>query len=219
MAPNKDFPLHFVYDLGYRDDTATICFQDAVDGYPIYHAEADNLRPIRHYIERIHAICSHYDCPRGRIWLPHDAKAKSLQTGRSIVEQFLSAGIRPSLVPTLDVLDGIQAARMLFPDIYFNANLSNNSGPCYDLVEALKTYRREWDEDKKAFKNKPVEDWSVHYADTFRYFALVAQRTSVPRGATREGDVDGDIGGDGANYAFSLEDLYENQLGNRTRFL
>jgi hypothetical protein len=160
LLVNPGFPIHFIYDLGFRDDTATICFQEALDGYPIIHAEADSLRPIAHYIKRIDEICLQYDCPRGEVWLPHDAKAKTLQTGRSIVEQFLAAGIRPRLVPMLDVIDGIAAARLLFKEIYFR-EISTR-----DLVEALKTYRRAWNEDTQSFSNQPIHDWSCFVPGT-----------------------------------------------------
>jgi len=132
------------------------------------------------------------------VWLPHDAKAKTLQTGRSIVEQFISAKIIPKLVPNLDVLDGIAAARMLFPEIWFNEM------PCEMLIEALKTYRRAWDEDKKAFSNQPIHDWSSHYADVFRYFAIVAQKTKQPNPTQRERVVQ-----TYNHYPYSLDDLYE----------
>jgi len=202
LEANQDMPLHFIFDLGFRDDTATIAFQDAPDGYPIIHAESDNLRPIRHYIQRINEICAAYGCSRGVVWLPHDAKAKTLQTGRSIVEQFIAAGIVPRIVPSLDILDGIAAARMLFPEIYFNAN------SCEMLIEALKTYRREWDEDKKAFANQPVHDWSSHYADVFRYFAIVAKKKIIQQVDTTLHTM--------KSYPLTLTDLFEdNENGSR----
>jgi len=211
LLANEDMPLHFIYDLGFRDDTATICFQDAEDGYPILHAESDSLRPIRHYIQRIDEICLEYNCTRGEVWLPHDAKAKTLQTGKSIVEQFIQAGIRPFLVPSLDVLDGIQAARMLFPQIYFNSAPDALSGPCAQLIEALKTYRRAWDEDKKAFSNAPIHDWSSHYADVFRYFAIVARKLRATEPAQAENIPPRQL----THYPYSLEDLYmENSHGD-----
>jgi hypothetical protein len=209
LKANTDFPLHFIYDLGFRDDTATIVFQDAVDGYPIIHSEADNLRPIKHYIERIDEICREYGCTRGTVWLPHDAKAKTLQTGRSIVEQFLEAGIRPNIVPRLDVIDGIAAARMLFPEIWFNSTATG------DLVEALKTYRREWNEDTKSFSNRPVEDWSVHYADVFRYFAIVAKKQEEVKIASPWHKP---IETPNPMYPFTLDDLWEqNNVGRSER--
>ena len=204
LKVNEDMPLHFIYDLGFRDDTATLCWQDAVDGYPIIHGESDNMRPIKHYIQRINEICAYYNVPRGDVWLPHDAKAKTLQTGRSIVEQFLAHGIIPRIVPSLDVLDGIAAARMLCPEVYFNCSPDAIDGPCSGLVEALKTYRREWDEDVKAFKNQPLHDWSSHYADVFRYFGIVAKKQVL----TARDRAEDARGTNLQSYPFTLDDLY-----------
>jgi phage terminase large subunit len=171
----KDFDvdptqLNFVFDLGYRDDTTIWCWQNKPDGYALVHSEANNTKPIKYYIDRIHSICSNLGVARGEVWLPHDARAKSLQTGRSIVEQFVSAGIRPQIVPNLDLLDGISAARLIFKDCIFHRTGTG------DGFLALKSYHREFDELKKHFKESPVHDWSSHYADGFRYFAIVARK-------------------------------------------
>ena len=168
--PIDDTALHFVFDLGYRDDTVIIAWQDRPEGPAAVHAEAANTRPIAYYIQRIHEICADLGCPRGQVWLPHDARAKSLQTGRSIVEQFVAAGIRPEIVPSLDLQDGISAARMLFPHITFHKTKTE------ELVLALKSYHREFDETRKIYRDKPEHDWSSHYADGFRYLALVARK-------------------------------------------
>jgi hypothetical protein len=69
----------------------------------------------------------------------------------------------------LDKLDGINAARFCFSHLRFNAT------PTEELFLALKSYHRTWDEDKKAFTNEDVHDWSSHYADMFRYLAVVAR--------------------------------------------
>ena len=46
---------------------------------------------------------------------------------------------------------------------------------CVDGIEALKQYQREWDEDRKIFKDKPKHDWTSHAADAFRYLAVCWQ--------------------------------------------
>jgi hypothetical protein len=38
-------------------------------------------------------------------------------------------------------------------------------------ISALEQYRREWDDDKKCFKNTPLHDWSSHPCDAFRYLS------------------------------------------------
>lgn len=165
--------LHFVFDLGWRDDTCLWAWQDRPDGHALLHAESNNTKPIKYYIERINSICSHLGTTRGIVYLPHDARAKSLQTGRSIVEQFVAEGISPSIVPNLDINDGIQAARLIFKDCVFHSTGTEEG------FLALKSYHREYDEVKKVFKDNPVHDWSSHYADAFRYFGIVAKRKKV----------------------------------------
>jgi hypothetical protein len=36
----------------------------------------------------------------------------------------------------------------------------------------LRQYQREWDEDKKAFRQSPRHDWTSHPADAFRMMAV-----------------------------------------------
>jgi phage terminase large subunit len=73
----------------------------------------------------------------------------------------------------LSVQDGIQAARMMLPRTYFDRE------KCHEGIEALKLYQREWDDDKKVFRDKPLHDWTSHPADAFREMAI-AWRESFP---------------------------------------
>lgn len=165
LEPDPSQPTHAVLDLGFTDDTAIWFWQTRPGGFLLTKSFAENNQPIDYYIELFH----NFPYPMGDIWLPHDARAKSLQTGKSIVEQFLAAGIRPRLVPNLAIRDGISAARKVFPQCYFSLP------GCEDGTEALKQYQRKWDEDKKIFSEKPEHDWTSHYGDSFRYFAIVVR--------------------------------------------
>jgi phage terminase large subunit len=42
-------------------------------------------------------------------------------------------------------------------------------------VEALKTYRTEWDDLNRVFRKQPLHSWESHYADAARYFAVGTQ--------------------------------------------
>jgi hypothetical protein len=42
---------------------------------------------------------------------------------------------------------------------------------CEEGISALEQYRREWDDEKKAFRASPLHDWTSNYADSFRYLA------------------------------------------------
>lgn len=193
FAAQKGQPVDVVADLGFRDLTTIGFYQERPDGIVIDHCAADNLKPIGDYIKLIkdyYLITGHKP---GKIWLPHDAKAKSLQTGKSIVEQFHKAGLRPRIVPELSLLDGIAALRLTFPYLYFNKERTKN------LVLAAKSYHRKYDEDRKVYTDEPVHDWSSHYMDMMRYLALVATK-GKPLASMAPSSV---------QYGFSLDDIWD----------
>jgi phage terminase large subunit len=103
------------------------------------------------------------------LWLPHDSKAKSLQTGRSTVEQFIQEGFPCKVVPKLAVQHGIDAARMILPQCTFHQET------CYAGIEALRAYRRQFNERTNQYANSPLHDWASNGSDAFRMFALVTE--------------------------------------------
>jgi hypothetical protein len=158
------YPVHSAWDLGYRDDTAIWWYQvvggevRVIDFYAVSGAD----------IRAIAEVVVNKGYQYGKHHLPHDARAKSLQTGRSIVEQLADhLGINHlSVVPNIGLQDGIQAIRQMLPRTWFN------SVKCGDGIEALRQYQREYDEDKKAFRASPRHDWTSHPADAFRMLAV-----------------------------------------------
>jgi phage terminase large subunit len=72
-------------------------------------------------------------------------------------------------VPKLSVEDGINAARTIFPNCWFDEE------KCADGLHALRHYRYEVDEDLGTFSRKPLHDWASHGADGFRYLAVAAK--------------------------------------------
>jgi phage terminase large subunit len=167
---NPDLPVYSSWDLGYRDDTAIWFYQigrgeirvidfHAVSGADIYDiATTVMAKPYRY----------------ARHYLPHDARAKSLQTGKSIIEQ-LAVHLdvaKLAVVPDIGVQSGIQAVRMTLPRVWFDAE------KCREGIEALRQYQREYDEDKKAYRQSPRHDWTSHPADAFRMLAVSWQEQS-----------------------------------------
>jgi hypothetical protein len=55
--------------------------------------------------------------------------------------------------------------RSIFPRFVFDQE------KCHEGLEALKAYRREWNETRKDWTNHPLHDWSSHAADSLRCFA------------------------------------------------
>ena len=166
-----ELKTHAVMDLGYSDDTAIWWFQVADGSLRLVDCYSNSGMPISHYHDVLKAKSYQYG---EWLYLPHDARAKSLQTGRSIEEQFRALGWKPRIVPELGLMDGIQAARLSLADCWIDDQ-------CREGVETLKQYQREYDEDKKAFRDKPRHDWTSHYADAFRYACLVWREEMKPK--------------------------------------
>jgi len=167
---DPELKVHAVLDLGFSDDTAIWWFQVGKE-LRLIDCYASSGMPISHYHDVLKARPYQYG---EWLWLPHDARAKSLQTGRSIEEQFRSLGWKPRIVPELGLIDGIQAARLTLTDCYFDEK-------CREGIETLKQYQREYDEDKRCFRDKPRHDWTSHYADSFRYACLVWREEMKPK--------------------------------------
>jgi phage terminase large subunit len=103
----------------------------------------------------------------GEHYLPHDAEIREIMTAKSRKESLESLGIRPIKVgKRQSVEEGINASRNLLPRCVFDED------KCRPGIEALKQYRREWDDKQKTFRQRPLHDWTSHSADAFRYLAM-----------------------------------------------
>ena len=159
-------PVYTAWDLGYHDDTAIWFYQITPNEIHCIDYYAASGLSIEDYARAVNGKGYRYT----RHWLPHDARAKTLSSdGKSIIEQLiplLGGAGKLAIVPSLSVQDGIQAVRMMMPRVWFDRE------NCGDAVEILKQYQREWNEDKKAFSERPRHDFSSHCADAFRMLAL-----------------------------------------------
>lgn len=110
----------------------------------------------------------------GTHYLPHDAAARELGTGKTRQETLRSLGLRNTIiVPRQSVEDGINASRIVIAKSWFDAK------KCYNGIEALKNYQKKWDAKNKTYMGQPKHDWASHAADAFRTAAM-ARRDNGP---------------------------------------
>jgi hypothetical protein len=156
---------HTAWDLGHTDDTAIWWYQVIAGEIHIVDYFALSGGTIEEFVSKIKEKPYNY----GKHYLPHDARARTLASGgKSVIEQMaVGLGINNlAIVPSLSVQEGIQAVRTALPRCWFDAE------KCADGVEALRQYQREYDEDKKAFRQTPKHDWTSHPADAMRMLAI-----------------------------------------------
>jgi len=155
-------PVHTAWDLGIGDSTSIWFAQQVGKELRLIDYYESSGVGLDHYARELKAKPYVY----GDHILPHDAEVKELGTGKSRKETLDSLGIRARIIPAQSVEDGINAARLLIPGAWFDAT------KCQRGVEALRQYRRDYDEKLKNFKSRPLHDWTSHAADAFRYLAL-----------------------------------------------
>jgi hypothetical protein len=73
----------------------------------------------------------------------------------------------PKRIPAESVEDGINAARLILGRCEFDEAM------CSEGLKALRAYRREWDDERGIYRDRPRHDWASHGADAFRYLALL----------------------------------------------
>ena len=164
-------PVHCFYDLGWADHTViwmaqTVAMQTRI----IDHIEGSQ-RPLDSYLHELQSKPYIY----GTDWLPHDARAKALGSGKSIEELMRAKGRKVRIVPQLSVTDGINAVRTVFGNMWFDAER------CADGLQALRHYRYEVDVDSKVLDRRPLHDHASHSADALRYLAVGLRETQPQR--------------------------------------
>ena len=164
--------VHTAWDLGINDPTSIWFVQEV--GREL-HA-IDHLEVAGGSLAEIMAQVSAKPYQFGNAYLPHDAEAKELGTGRTRKEQLQSLGLsNVRVVPAQSVMDGINATKMMLPRFWFDAKR------CEHGLDCLRQYRQEFDEKRKVFRQNPLHDWTSHAADALRYFALGHKSQVAPK--------------------------------------
>jgi len=104
----------------------------------------------------------------GTDWFPHDVKVREAGApgARTRFETLVLLGRKPALVPDETRMDGINAGRKTIPLARFDKKRTAQG------VECLRSYRTEWDEKARAFKQTPAHNWASHGADGWRYLSI-----------------------------------------------
>lgn len=190
-------PVHTAWDLGIGDSTAIWFWQAHRGEIRVIDFYQNSGYALEHYAEVLEQRGYRY----GDDYVPHDAKVRSLSTGRTRVETLSQLRRKPRVVADHKVDDGINALRVLFPIVWWDKD------KCADGLEALRQYRAEYDEKTRAFRDRPRHDWTSHPADAARYLAM-AYREMQPEAPPAPGKT---------MQTMTLTDLWAAQRPHRER--
>ena len=161
--PREELSRTFTaWDLGMGDSTSIWVAQLVGTEVRLIDYYENHGVGLDHYVKWI----KDNDYLKAEHILPHDVRVRELGTGKSRLEMLEDSGLEVKIAPRMGLDDGIQAVRRLLPRCWFNV-------PKVQIgLNCLRNYRRDYDEKRKIFYERPLHDWSSHGSDSFRYLAL-----------------------------------------------
>jgi hypothetical protein len=157
----KGVPVETAWDIGIGDYTSIWLYQRVGARFRFIGYVQNSGEGLPYYVDDLKGrnltYADHY-------W-PHDGVVDEWGSGKSRIEQAAELKLKPSIVPRMGVDDGINAGRAVFAHCEFDEEA------CSEGLKALRSYRKDWDEERGVWKDKPRHDWASHGADAFRTFA------------------------------------------------
>lgn len=167
---DPDHPVHTAWDLGKTANNPIWCFQ-VIGGRPrivdFYQPDSDDLADWCAWLgERGYT---------GTDYVPHDIMTTEWGSGRTRIEKLRDHGRKPMRIPRVSVADGLQAGRDTINAAVFDQTR------CATGLDGLRAYRREWDEERRTFRENPHKDWAEHIGSAFRYLGLAWREAKPPK--------------------------------------
>lgn len=123
-----------------------------------------------HYVEQLKAFRARTKCTYGTHIFPHDIRVREWGSSRTRIEQFVESDLDPRIdariAPRHLKEDAINAARLTLSVCSFDA------AECAEGLKALRSYRKEWDEEKGLWRDKPRHDAASHGVDAFQALSV-----------------------------------------------
>ena len=158
------------WDLGFGDRVAIWAAQRAPFETRVIRYYQDDHQPITHYLKEMQS----WGYILGTCYLPWDGATKELGTGKSIEDVMRAAGFKVSIARRLEVHQGINAVRELFPKLYFDSKL------CADGLSYLRRYQYGPETALGVSRREPLHNDASHPADALRTMAVGIKE---PKGA------------------------------------
>lgn len=157
-------------DLGFRDTAAWWFWQPCLGGFRLLKYIGDSGFDADDWIPILQKILTDKGWSLGRVWLPHDARAKTFQSKHTSVDKFLTAFPgKVSVVPQTKKADQISAARRVINSCEFHKS------ECEDGLDGLSAWEFEWNEELQVFSREPLHNWASHPGDGFAYGCQVME--------------------------------------------
>lgn len=170
-------PIIISADIGRKDTSTWWFWQPMVGGYQVVDYDGGWGLDADEWCDRLADKLRQYRLSNGKnalgkIYLPHDARAKTFAAKHSALEIFLKyfGGDKVAITPNSKKSDRVNAARKIIKRVKF-------SDKCEKGIEGLRSWAYEWDDERRMFSSEPLHDWASHDGDGFSYGAVILSET------------------------------------------
>ena len=169
-------PVHTSWDIGHHDYTSIWFWQRLHKKVRLIGYYQNSGEGAAHYAEEVQRLYLSNGWVRNRDSLdvfPHDAKVTEWGSSKSRIEQLIALKFKPTIATRMEIDDGINAVRATLPVCEFDAEA------CSEGIKALKSYRKEWDDERGAWRDKPYHNWASHGASAFKELCIVQREAKA----------------------------------------
>ena len=161
------YEVNTFWDLGRNDKTCIWLHQRIADRNRFIGYYENSGEDIAHYIHWLRSWQKEWKAHFDRHYMPHDGDRQSLWLPDGTAAVMDELGFHPEFVPRVqNKLTAINAARGLFASCDFDEQ------GCEVGLKRLRMYRKEFDEKRGVWRDRPRHDDASHGADSFLTFAM-----------------------------------------------
>ena len=171
IPDNSHLPVMTFWDIGVGDSTAIWFVRQVGTEYHVIDYYENSGEGLRHYMK----VLKDKGYTYSEHWGPHDIDNREFGSDAKTRRELAQEGYEIDgktysmtfeVVPKIGVDDGIEAVREILPLCVFD------DAQCEEGIGHLENYRKEWDDKRGCWKDKPLHDKTSHGSDAFRYFAV-----------------------------------------------
>jgi len=170
-------PIEISSDIGRRDASTWWFWQPCLGGFRIVDYDMDSGLDADEWCDRLNKRITDNKYKLGKIWLPHDARAKTFAAKHSAIEIFLMHfGVeKTGIVPDSSKTDRINAARKIINKVGFHRDKTERGR------DGLVNWCYVYDEERREFSKEPDHNWASHDGDGFSYGALIMEEQIIEK--------------------------------------
>ena len=161
------YPVDTWWDIGFNDINAIWFTQTVGRMIHVIDFYQNHSEGLIHYAQYLRDRKAEFNYSYGKHWAPHDIAVHEWVEGHTRREAAKEYGVNFWQAPKLTIESGIEMVRKLLPYCLFDLEKTDAG------IIHLEAYRKEWDEKRATYRNKPYHDAASNAADAFRTGAVV----------------------------------------------